>query len=252
MNIKNIKKNQFKNKNILITGCTKGIGRYLTIKLSQLGANVIMLSRNEKEMDELYDLMKDEYHTEPCILKCDLNSLDEEKAKEIANIVLEHYKSLDGIVFNAAILDKMSNIEGFDLKTWQKVINVNLTSSFILSKHLIPLIQKSLSPRIIFTTSGISKKAKAFWGPYAVSKAGINALADILIDELEPVSDIRIFNFNPKATRTDMRSIAYPAENPSKIKKPEDLMDYYLWMLSSESKSYQGNHIEYESKEFTK
>ena len=243
MNIKNIKKNQFKNKNILITGCTKGIGKSLTIMLSQLGANVIMLSRNEKEMDELYDLMKDEYHTEPCILKCDLNSLDEEKAKEIANIVLEHYKSLDGIVFNAAILDKMSNIEGFDLKTWQKVLNVNLTSSFILSKHLIPLIQKSLSPRIIFTTSGISKKAKAFWGPYAVSKAGINALADILIDELEPVSDIRIFNFNPKATRTDMRSIAYPAENPSKIKKPEDLMDYYLWMLSSESKSYKGNHI---------
>ena len=87
--------------------------------------------------------------------------------------------------------------------------------------YKLTLIQKSLSPRIIFTTSGISKKAKAFWGPYAVSKAGINALADILIDELEPVSDIRIFNFNPKATRTDMRSIAYPAENPSKIKKPE-------------------------------
>ena len=62
MNIKNIKKNQFKNKNILITGCTKGIGKSLTIMLSQLGANVIMLSRNEKEMDELYDLMKDEYH----------------------------------------------------------------------------------------------------------------------------------------------------------------------------------------------
>ena len=73
-----------------------------------------------------------------------------------------------------------------------------------------------------------------------------------MIDELEPVTDIRIFNFNPKATRTDMRSIAYPAENPSKIKKPKDLMDYYLWMLSSESKSYQGNHIEYESEEFIK
>ena len=105
------------------------------------------------------------------ILKCDLNSLDEEKAIEIANIVLKHYKSLDGIVFNATILDKMSNIEGFDLKTWQKVLNVNLTSSFILSKHLIPLTQKSLSPRIIFTTSGISKKAKAFWGPYTSIKS---------------------------------------------------------------------------------
>ena len=146
----------------------------------------------------------------------------------------------------------MSNIESFDLKTWQKVINVNLTSSFILSKYLIPLIQKSLSPRIIFTTSGISKKAKAFWGPYAISKAGINALADILIDELESVSNIKIFNFNPKATQTDMRALAYPAENPSNLKKPKDLMNYYTWMLSSESAVYDGNYIEYGNEGYTK
>ena len=178
MNIKDIKKNQFKNKNILITGCSKGIGRSLTIKLSQLGVNVIMLSKNEKKMDELYDFIKEDYGTEPCILKCDLSYLDEEKAQGIAKIIVKHYKCLDGIIFNAAILEKMSNIESFDLKTWQKIINVNLTSSFILSKYLIPLLQNSLSPRIIFTTSGIGKKPKAYWGPYAVSKAGINALAD--------------------------------------------------------------------------
>ena len=245
MNIKDIKNSQFKDKNILITGCSKGIGRSLVIKLSQLGANVILLSRNEKKMDELYDFIKEDYGTEPCILKCDLNYLDEEKAQGIAKIIVKHYKCLDGIIFNAAILEKMSNIESFDLKTWQKIINVNLTSSFILSKYLIPLLQNSLSPRIIFTTSGISKKAKAYWGPYAVSKAGINALADILVDELESVSNIKIFNFNPKATQTDMRAIAYPAEDPSGLKKPEDLMNYYIWMLSSESSSHDGNYIEY-------
>jgi NAD(P)-dependent dehydrogenase (short-subunit alcohol dehydrogenase family) len=146
----------------------------------------------------------------------------------------------------------MSNIQSFDLKTWQKVINVNLTSSFILSKYLIPLIQKSLSPRIIFTTSGISKKAKAFWGPYAISKAGVNALADILIDELESVSNVKIFNFNPKATQTDMRATAYPAENPSNLKKPKDLMNYYTWMLSSESALYDGSYIEYDNEGYTK
>ena len=252
MNIKDIKKNQFKNKNILITGCSKGIGRSLTIKLSQLGVNVIMLSKNEEKMDELYDLIKEDYGTEPCIIKCDLNTLDEEKAQEISNIIRKHYKCLDGIVFNAAILEKMSNIESFDLKTWQKVINVNLTSSFVLSKYLIPLIKKSLSPRIIFTTSGISRKPKAFWGPYAISKAGINTLADILINELESVSNIKIFNFNPKATRTDMRALAYPAENPSDLKKPEDLMNYYTWMLASESALYDGNYIEYDDKGNTK
>ena len=247
MIIKKIKTNQFKDKNILITGCSKGIGKSLTIKLSQLGSNVIMLGRNEKKLDELYDSIKEKYGTEPCILKCDLNSLNEEKAQEIANIIPEHYKCLDGVIFNAAILEKMSNIDGFDLKTWQKVLNVNLTSSFLLFKYLIPLLKNSVSPRIIFTTSSVGKKAEAFWGPYAISKAGTNALADILTSELEPVSNIKIFNFNPKATQTDMRSLAYPAENPSKVKKPESLMDYYLWMLSIESASFDGNYIEYQS-----
>ena len=78
-----------------------------------------------------------------------------------------------------------------------------------------------------------------------MSKAGINALADIMVDELESVSNIKIFNFNPKATQTDMRAIAYPAEDPSSLKKPEDLMNYYIWMLSSESSSHDGNYIEY-------
>ena len=86
---------------------------------------------------------------------------------------------------------------------------------------------------------------RSYWGPYAVSKAGINALADIMVDELESVSNIKIFNFNPKATQTDMRAIAYPAEDPSSLKKPEDLMNYYIWMLSSESSSHDGNYIEY-------
>ena len=77
-------------------------------------------------------------------------------------------------------------------------------------------------------------------------------LADILVDELESVSNIKIFNFNPKATQTDMRSLAYPAENPSNLKKPTDLMNYYTWMLSSESALYDGNYIEYENEGFTK
>ena len=89
-------------------------------------------------------------------------------------------------------------------------------------------------------------------GPYAISKAGINALADILIDELESVSNIKIFNFNPKATQTDMRALAYPAENPSNLKKPKDLMNYYTWMLSSESAVYDGNYIEYGNEGYTK
>ena len=204
--------NLLKNKNILITGASNGIGKSLSENLSKYGANVIMLSRNENALDAIYDSLKEKYKTAPCILKCDLENLDDKKSQEIANIISKNYKGLDSVIHNAAILEKMSDIESFDTQTWNKVMRVNLTSAFILSKYLIPLMKSSPTPRIIFTTSSLGKKAKAFWGAYSVSKSGVNALSNILSDELESISNIKIFNFDPKATQTNMRALAYPAE----------------------------------------
>ena len=237
--------NLLKNKNILITGASNGIGKSLSVNLSKYGANVIMLSRNENALDAIYDSLKEKYKTDPCILKCDLENLDDEKSQEIANIISKNYQNLDSIIHNAAILEKMSDIESFDLQTWDKVMRVNLTSAFILSKYLIPLMKSSTTPRIIFTTSSVGKKGKAFWGAYSVSKAGVNALSDILSDELESISNIKVFNFDPKATKTNMRAMAYPAEDPSAIKNPDQLINYYLWMLSEKSSSAIERYIEF-------
>ena len=237
--------NLLKNKNILITGASNGIGKSLSENLSKYGANVIMLSRNENALDAIYDSLKEKYKTDPCILKCDLENIDDEKSQEIANIISKNYQNLDSIIHNAAILEKMSDIESFDLQTWDKVMRVNLTSSFILSKYLIPLMKSSTTPRIIFTTSSVGKKGKAFWGAYSVSKAGVNALSDILSDELESISNIKVFNFDPKATKTNMRAMAYPAEDPSAIKNPDQLINYYLWMLSEKSSSAIERYIEF-------
>ena len=237
--------NLLKNKNILITGASNGIGKSLSENLSKYGANVIMLSRNENALDAVYDSLKKIYKTDPCILKCDLENIDDEKSQEIANIISKNYQNLDSIIHNAAILEKMSGIESFDLQTWDKVMRVNLTSAFILSKYLIPLMKSSTTPRIIFTTSSVGKKGKAFWGAYSVSKAGVNALSDILSDELESISNIKVFNFDPKATKTNMRAMAYPAEDPSAIKNPDQLINYYLWMLSEKSSSAIERYIEF-------
>ena len=237
--------NLLKNKNILITGASNGIGKSLSENLSKYGANVIMLSRNENALDAIYDSLKKKYKTDPCILKCDLENIDDEKSQEIANIISKNYQNLDSIIHNAAILEKISDIESFDLQTWDKVMRVNLTSSFILSKYLIPLMKSSTTPRIIFTTSSVGKKGKAFWGAYSVSKAGVNALSDILSDELESISNIKVFNFDPKATKTNMRAMAYPAEDPSTIKNPDQLINYYLWMLSEKSSSAIERYIEF-------
>jgi len=239
-------------KNILITGASSGIGKSLAINLSKFGANVIMLSKNEKALDSVYDEIKEKYNTEPMIIKCDLTDLNEIKSQEITDIIAENYSRLDAIIHNAAILEKMSNIENYDLVTWEKVLKVNLTSAFILSKYLISLMKSALVPRIIFTTSSVGRNAKAFWGAYSVSKAGINALSEILSDELETISNMKVFNFDPKATQTSMRSLAFPAEDRDSQKKPDSLIEYYLWMLSEKSNSSEEIYIEFGQKLKTK
>ena len=234
-----------KDKNILITGASKGIGRSLAVNLSKHKANVILLARNEDLLDSLYDEIKEKYKTNPMIIGCDLRQIEEDEAQEIANVVSKNYKCLDALINNASILKKMSSVNDFDLKSWKKVLNVNLTSAFLLSKYLMPLMMDSELPRIIFTSSGVANKGKAYWGAYSVSKAGIKNLSEILNDELNSLTNFKVFNFNPKETRTEMRALAYPAENPSSVKAPDELINYYLWMLSERSTSSSKTHINF-------
>ena len=239
------KLDHLKDKNILITGASKGIGRSLAINLSKHKANVILLARNEDLLDTLYDEIKEKYNTNPMIIGCDLSQFEEDKAQEIANVVSKDYKCLDALINNASILKKMSSVNDYDLKSWKKVLNVNLTSAFLLSKYLMPLMMDSKLPRIIFTSSGVANKGKAYWGAYSVSKAGIKNLSEILNDELNSLTNFKVFNFNPKETRTEMRALAYPAENPSSVKAPDELINYYLWMLSERSTSSSKTHINF-------
>ena len=239
------KLDHLKDKNILITGASKGIGRSLAVNLSKHKANVILLARNEDLLDSLYDEIKEKYNTNPMIIGCDLSQFEEDEAQEIANVVSKNYKCLDALINNASILKKMSSVNDFDLKSWKKVLNVNLTSAFLLSKYLMPLMMDSKLPRIIFTSSGVANKGKAYWGAYSVTKAGIKNLSEILNDELNSLTKFKVFNFNPKETRTEMRALAYPAENPSSVKAPDELINYYLWMLSERSTSSAKTHINF-------
>ena len=239
------KLDHLKDKNIVITGASKGIGRSLAVNLSKHKANVILLARNEDLLDSLYDEIKEKYNTNPMIIGCDLSQFEENEAQEIANVVSKNYKCLDALINNASILKKMSSVNDYDLKSWKKVLNVNLTSAFLLSKYLMPLMMDSKLPRIIFTSSGVANKGKAYWGAYSVSKAGIINLSEILNDELDSLTNFKVFNFNPKETRTEMRALAYPAENPSSVKTPDELINYYLWMLSERSTSSSKTHINF-------
>jgi short-subunit dehydrogenase len=235
------------NKNILITGANKGIGRELSFGMSAKGANIILLGRDSKSLNETYDHIKKNYNTKPLIIECDLEGLNQNQATEINNEIIRHYENLDGLINNASILGKMSMLSEYDHETWSKVININLTASFLLSKSLIPALSTSASPRIIFTSSGVANKGRAFWGAYAVSKAATKSMAEIFKDELESTSSLKIFNFDPGATRTSMRAFAYPAEDPSLLKGPQELQKCYEWFFSKESEITNDHYFTFDS-----
>ena len=234
------------NKSILITGSSDGIGKSLAIEFSKRGANIILLGRNSEKLDAVYDLLDHSHFSQKhLILEADLAMLSNEAAQEIFIAISQEFEVLDGIIHNAALLGTMSSLEDYDLSSWDEVMKVNLRAPFILTKTLKVMLENASLPRLIFTSSGVANKGRSFWGAYSVSKFGVKGLAEIFKDELEATTKIKVFNFDPGKTRTNMRAAAYPAEDPNTLKSPTELIDCYLWFFQEESSSSSQNYFEF-------
>ena len=235
------------NKNILITGATDGIGKVLAEEFSKLGSNIILLGKNSSKLDAVYDQLDHSFDSQKhLILEADLSLLNNESAHEILRAISNEYDVLDGIIHNAAILGTMTPLEDYELSKWDEVLNINLRAPFLLTKTLKSIVENSTMPRIIFTSSGVANTGRAFWGAYSVSKFGLKGLAEIFTNELETTSSIKVFNFDPGATQTKMRASARPAEDPSSLKTPHELVNCYLWFFSKESFDSKVNYFEYD------
>ena len=150
---------------------------------------------------------------------------------------------LDGIVHNAAILGQRTTLRNYSADTWQSVFKVNVTAPFIMTKCLLPLLQKNDHASVIFTGSAVGYSGRAYWGAYAASKAAIENLMQTLADELEKTSNIRSNSINPGATRTLMRATAYPGEDPNTVKSAEMLMPLYLYLMGADSVGHNGKQF---------
>ena len=236
-----------KNKVILITGANKGIGKTLSLEFSKMGVNIVLLGRNEESLDSVYDEIITTTSTKPLIIKCDLSNIDINSAKQISDEIVGVYGRLDGVVFNAAKLGKMSTIEDYEEDIWKEVFNINLHSAFIICKEILPALKAAPNGRIIFTSSGVAEVGKAFWGAYSASKFAVKGLAEILRDELDTTSNVKVFNYDPGKTRTSMRALAYPAENPQDLKEPKVLFNDYLWFFSDESQLSNQHYFKFDN-----
>ncbi|NHA14529.1 YciK family oxidoreductase [Thioalkalivibrio sp. XN279] len=225
---------------ILITGAGSGIGQALARAAAGLGATVILHGRSVRKLEALYDEIRAAGHPEPAIFPLDLARARGEDYDRLSGAIEEQWGRLDGLVQNAGILGSRTPIEHHDVAEWQRVLHVNLTAPFILCRCLLPLMFKSDDASVIFASSGVGRRGKAYWGAYAVSKFGVEGLNQVLADELENKPGIRVNAVNPGPTRTAMRAAAYPAEDPMQLKTPEEILGVYLYLLGPESRGTSG------------
>ncbi|MEN7343590.1 MAG: YciK family oxidoreductase [Pseudomonadota bacterium] len=235
-------KNALDDKVILITGASDGIGKALTKACSAAGATVIMLGRSEKKLAAIYDEITKEGLAEPVMLPLDFMKADGGVYLSIAEQIEKDFGRLDGLVHCAAILGEMTDIEEYDAAVWQQVMHVNATVPFALSKVCIPLLKKAKGAAV-FASSSVGRKGRAFWGAYAVSKFAVEGFAQTLADEMSE-SDVRVNVVNPGATRTDMRLQAYPAEDRSQLKTPEEVLGPFLYFLCDEPGGVSGLSVD--------
>ena len=233
-----------KNRIVMVTGASDGIGKALAVHIAGLGAQVVLHGRNTKRLESVYDQITDlQDAPRPSIAVLDLATADSDAYTSLVDSIESDFGRLDGLVHNAGVLGQRLSIEQYDVADWQRVMHVNLTAPFVLTQVLLPLLRKSPDPSIIFTSSGVGRVGKAFWGAYSVSKFGTEGLSQILADENRH-TPLRVNCINPGPTRTKMRMAAYPAEDRDALRRPEDILATYVYLLGPDSNGVTGKSFD--------
>lgn len=237
-----------KDKIILVTGAGDGIGRVAALKFAEFGATVILVGRTLQKLETVYDEIEKQGSPQPAIFPMNLEGAAEHDYEAMFDSLHEEFGRLDGLLHNACELGPRTPLSQYPLGEWQKLIQVNLTAPFTMTKSLLPLLEKSDNASIVFTGSSVGVKGRAFWGAYAVTKAACENMVQTLADEYDGNGNVRVNSLNPGATRTRMRALAYPAENPGTVTAPEDIMSAYLFLMGDDSVEVSGQQIDAQPK----
>jgi len=225
---------------IAITGASSGIGSAVALACAAHGSTVILIGRNSRKLEAVHAQIEAAGGPEPTIALLDLERALAGDYDQLASAVLERFGRLDGLLHNAGILGTLSPIEHHDVPVWCRVLHVNVTAAFALTQVLLPVMRRSADASILFTSSAVGRRGRAYWGAYAVSKFAIEGLVQVLAPELEGTSSIRVNAINPGRARTMMRRQAYPAEDLNTLPLPESLTGPYVALLGPASRGITG------------
>jgi len=212
----------------LVTGASRGIGRASALALAGAGAHVILVARTVGGLEEADDEIQKLGGTATLV---PMNLRDGEAIDRLGASIFERWGRLDALLGNAGVLGQLTPLAHLEPKTFQEVMEVNVTANWRLIRSLDPLLRLSDAGRVLFVTSGAARKHTAFWGAYAVSKAALESLALTYAAECEG-SKVKVNLFNPGPVRTAMRKKAMPGEDPNSLPAPENLAPHIVEMLS--------------------
>ena len=218
---------RFSEKLALVTGASRGLGRAVARALAAEGAHVILAARRTGALEELDDEIRS-LGGSATLLRLDLN--DGDKIDAVGPTIYERWGKLDILVGNAGILGPLSPLPHVSDDAWQSVMNVNVTANWRLIRTCDPLLRHADAGRAVFVSSGAAAAKYAYWGPYAVSKAALEALVKTYAREVVNTS-VRVNLLNPGPLRTQMRAQAFPGEDPLTLPEPEAVCDMFMELL---------------------
>ncbi|MUK93063.1 YciK family oxidoreductase [Aliivibrio fischeri] len=222
-----------KNKVILVTGAGDGIGKQAALHYAQHGATVILLGRTVAKLEAVYDEIEAAGYPTPAIVPLDLKGATKQHYVDMAETIQSQFGKLDGLLHNAGLLGMLSPFEQFEESIFDEVMQINVKAQFLMTQALLPVLQQSDDARIIFTTSTVGHQGRAFWGAYAISKFATEGMMQTLAHEMEGTT-VKVNAINPGGTHTRMRAQAFPAEDISLLKTPEDIMPLYVYLMAPE------------------
>jgi NAD(P)-dependent dehydrogenase (short-subunit alcohol dehydrogenase family) len=229
---------------VMVTGAGDGIGRAVSLALASAGAEVILLGRTVRKLEAVHADIGKLGKAEASIVPLDLERALAADYEAVAAAVETRYGRLDGLLHNAALLGTLTPIEQYDVPTFMRVMHVNVTAEFVLTQHLLPLLRASKDAAVLFTSSGVGNRGRAYWGAYSISKFAVEGMAQVLAQELESTSSVRVNVIDPGKVRTSMRRQAYPSEAPESLPTPESLTATYLALLGPASRGVTGQRFQ--------
>ncbi|MFP4147380.1 MAG: SDR family NAD(P)-dependent oxidoreductase [Halorhodospira sp.] len=228
---------------VLVTGATGGIGEAVSRRLAAAGATVVILDKELKALEQLYDRLVEEGCPEPAIYPMNLEGASFDNFPEVALRIREGLGRLDGLLHAAAALGKPAPIELYDTEAWYQTLQVNLNAAFMLTQACLPLLRDSDRGAILLTTDASGRGGKPYGGAYTVANAGLEGLMRVLAKELAESSSVCVNSLDPGIVASKLRAKEFPFERPEELTQPHQVAGAFVRLLGPEGRAYHGQAL---------